>query len=81
VECAVFEGAFHEDSLALGQMVSHFDEIYAGVIAEAFAVRWSDEDLDAIEGQLHPHARLLASRVDVKMLLRGPSSLDPSPDA
>jgi hypothetical protein len=36
VEHAVFEGAFHRGSLALGQMVSHFIEINAGVTTEGF---------------------------------------------
>lgn len=61
-------------------MVSHFDEIDAGVIAEGFTVDRSDEDLDAIEEKVHPHARMLASWVDVKMLLRGYSGSDPSPN-
>jgi hypothetical protein len=72
VEHAVFEGAFHRGSLALGQMVSHFIEINAGVTTEGFFAGQSDHDPDAIEGKVCPHARLLPSRVDMKMLLRGP---------
>ena len=74
VEHAVFDGAFHRGSLALGQMVSHFNKINVGVIVEGYATGQSDEDLDNIEEQVSPHARSLANRVDVKMLLRGPSS-------
>lgn len=37
VERVVVEGAYHGSILALGQMVSHFDEIDSGVIAEGFA--------------------------------------------
>lgn len=79
VERGVFEGAFHIGSLALGQMIFHFDEIDTGVIVEGCATDLSDEYLDTIEEQVCPHARLLASQVDVKMLLRGPSSLELTP--
>jgi hypothetical protein len=50
-------------------MVSHFDEIDVVVIAEGFAINWSDKELDAIEDQDHPQAWLLTERVDVKTLL------------
>jgi hypothetical protein len=42
-------------------MVSHFDKIDAALIAEGFVVGRPDEELDAIEEQVCPHARLLAS--------------------
>lgn len=77
----VFEGAFHGGSLALGQMVSHFNEIDTCMIAKGFVTGQSDKDLVAIEEQVHPHACSLASRVDVKMLLRGPLSPVPPPSA
>jgi hypothetical protein len=53
------QGAFHRSGLALGQMVSHFDEIDEVVIAEGFAVGQSNKELDAIEDQVRPDARLL----------------------
>lgn len=81
VERAVFEGAFHEGSLALGQMVSHFVEIDIGMIVEGFATGRSDEELDNIKEHVRPHARSLASRVNVKMLLKGPLSPKPPPNA
>jgi hypothetical protein len=81
VEHGVFEGVFHIGSLALGQMIFHFDEIDTGVIVEGFAADLSDEYLDTIEEQVCPHAQLLASQVDVKMLLRGPSSSEMPPSA
>lgn len=52
VEHVVAEGASHRSGLALGQMVSHCDEIDVAVIAEGFAVGRSDEELDAIEDQV-----------------------------
>jgi hypothetical protein len=81
VEHAVFEGAFHGGSLALGQMVSHFVEIDIGMIVEGFATGRSDEELDNIKEHVRPHARSLASRVNVKMLLKGPLSPKPPPNA
>lgn len=75
MERTIFKGAFHRGSLTLGQMVSHFDKIDAGVIAEGFITGRSDKDLDNIEEQVRPHAHSLASQVDVRMLLRG--SLEP----
>lgn len=57
VERAVFEGAFHEGSLALGQMVSHFNEINVGVIMEGFVADRSYEDLDATSAPSRSLAR------------------------
>jgi hypothetical protein len=37
VERVVLEGAYHGSSIALGQMVSHFDEIDVAMIAEGLA--------------------------------------------
>jgi hypothetical protein len=51
-------------------MVSHFDEIDVGVIAEGFIIDQSDEDLDAIEEKVHPNARMLSSWANVKTLMR-----------
>lgn len=48
VECVVVEGAYHGSSMALGQMISHFDEIDTVVIIEGFTVGRSDEELDII---------------------------------
>ena len=56
VERVDAEGMFHWSNVALGQMVSHFDEIDVVVIAEGFAIDWSDKELDAIEDQDHPQA-------------------------
>lgn len=55
--------------------MSHFDEIDATVIAEGFIVGRCDEELDRIKDQVCPHARSLASRVDVRTLLTGPWTL------
>lgn len=44
VEHVVLEGAFHMGSLALGQMVSNFDEIDVGVITVGFACEIARED-------------------------------------
>jgi hypothetical protein len=40
----------------LGRMVSHFAEIDVTVIAVGYTVSQSDEELDAIEDQVHPFA-------------------------
>jgi hypothetical protein len=37
VQRVVLEGAYHGSSMALGYMVSHFDEIDAAVIIEGYA--------------------------------------------
>jgi hypothetical protein len=50
-------------------MVSHFDKIDTAVISKGFTLSCPNEELDVIEEQVHPHTRLLASRVDVKTLL------------
>lgn len=42
MEHIVVEGAFHESGLALGQMVSHFHEIDATMIAEGFVADQTD---------------------------------------
>lgn len=55
--------------MALRQMVSHFDKIDAAMIVEGFAASRSDEELDHIEEQVCPHARLIVSQVEVKFLL------------
>ncbi|PWZ54790.1 hypothetical protein Zm00014a_032008 [Zea mays] len=70
-EHVVVVGMFHGSDLALGQMVSHFIEIDASVIAKGFTVG-RNEELDTIEDQVRPHARSLAERVDVKTLLSTP---------
>lgn len=54
-------GALHGSSIAVGQMVSHSDEIDAAVIAEDFTAGWSDKELDRIEEQVRSHARLIVS--------------------
>lgn len=59
VECVVAEVAFHGSSIALGRMVSHFDEVVIVVITEGFVYGRSDEELDVIEDQVRPHAQLL----------------------
>jgi hypothetical protein len=64
VERVVAESAFHGNGLALGQMVSHIDEIEVVVIVEGFTIGRSNE-LDAIEDKVRPHARVLVERVDV----------------
>jgi hypothetical protein len=79
VERVVLKGAYLGSSMVLGQMVSHFDEIDAAVIAEGYATGRSEEELDVIEEQVRPHARSLASRIDVKLLLT--SSLSPEASA
>lgn len=56
VERVVVEGAFHMSNMALEQMVSHFDEIDATVIAEGFAVSRGDEELDDIEEKIYHRA-------------------------
>jgi hypothetical protein len=56
VEQVVLEGAYLGSSMALGKMVSHFDEIDTAVIAEGYLVERSNEELDAIEEQVHPYA-------------------------
>ncbi|PWZ52738.1 hypothetical protein Zm00014a_013615 [Zea mays] len=72
VEWVVLEGAYLRSSMALWQMVSHFDEIDVAVIAEGYTAGWSEEELDIIEEQVRPYARSLASWVDVKLLLTNP---------
>lgn len=57
VEHAVFEGAFHGGSLALGQMVSHFNKINAGMIMEGFVTGRSYEDLDTTSAPSRSLAR------------------------
>lgn len=47
----VLEGMYLRSSIALGQMVSHFDEIDVIMIVEGYAAGWSEEELDAIEEQ------------------------------
>jgi hypothetical protein len=37
-------------------MVSHFDEIGVIIIAKGYAVGQSNDELDVIEEQVHPHA-------------------------
>jgi hypothetical protein len=80
VEHVVLKGAYHGSSIALGQMVSHFDEIDAAMIAEGLAAGRSDEELYNIEEQVRPHARLTVSRVEAKILLTGLWSLKPPAD-
>jgi hypothetical protein len=75
VECVVVEGAFHESSMVLGKMISHFDEIDATVIAKGFVADRSSKELDSIEDQVRPHAWSLVGRVFVKALLTGSWSL------
>lgn len=77
VERIVVEGAFHGSSMALEQMVSHFDEINAAVIAKGFAADRSDEELDLIEEQVCPHAKLITSCIIVKTLLTRPPNVGP----
>jgi hypothetical protein len=78
VERVVVECVYHGSNMALGQMVYHFDEIDDAVIIEGFAAGRSDKELDNIGEQVRPHARSIASWVDVKFLLIGPWSLEPS---
>lgn len=75
VEHVAAKGAFHRSSMALGQMVAHFDEIDASMITEGFTAGRSDEELFSIEDHVHPHARSLMGRVDVKALLTGSWSM------
>jgi hypothetical protein len=44
--CVVAEAPFHGSSIALGRMVSHFNEV---MVAEGFTYGWSDEELEVIE--------------------------------
>jgi hypothetical protein len=53
VEHFVVEGICRGGGIALGQMVSHFDEIDA-IIVEGYTADRSDEELDVIEEQVHP---------------------------
>lgn len=46
-------------------MVSHIDEIEVVMIVEGFTIGRSNEELDAIEDKVRPHARVLVERVDV----------------
>lgn len=61
-------------------MVSHFDKIDAAMISKGFTLSCPNEELDVIEEQVHPHARLLASRVDMKTLLTRPVNQESSAD-
>jgi hypothetical protein len=61
-------------------MVSHFDEIDAAMITKGFTTGRPDKELYAIEEQVRPHARLLASRVDMKTLLTRPVNQESSAD-
>jgi hypothetical protein len=54
VERFVVEGICRGGCIALGQMVSHFDEIDAAIIAEGYSADRSDEELDIIEEQVRP---------------------------
>jgi hypothetical protein len=58
-------------------MVSHFDEIYVVVIAESFATKRNDEELDHMEEQVRPHAWSIVRLVDSKFILTSPWSLEP----
>lgn len=42
--------------MALGQIVSHFNEIGVTVITEGYATGRSEEELDTIEEQVCPYA-------------------------
>lgn len=64
--------------MALGQMVSHFDEIDVVVITESFTAGRSDDELDNIEEHVHPHTQSIVGRIDVRFLLMDPWSLEPS---
>jgi hypothetical protein len=77
VERVVLEGMFHGSSIVLGQMVSHFVKIGTIVITDDFTAERSDEEIDRIKEQVRPHARLIESRVDAKVLLTDPWSLEP----
>lgn len=46
------EATFHGSSIALGRMVSHFNEVDVVVVAEGFVYGRSDEELDIIEDQV-----------------------------
>lgn len=54
VERSITEGVCRGGGAVLGQMVYHFDEINATIIAEGYAVGQSDEELDTIEEHVHP---------------------------
>jgi hypothetical protein len=47
------------------------------VTAEGFTASQSDDELDVVEGQVHPHTIVLIGRVDVNALLTRPWSLAP----
>jgi hypothetical protein len=49
VERVVAEAAFHGSSMALGHMVSHFNEIDVAIVVEGSATSRGDEELDVIE--------------------------------
>lgn len=75
----VLEGMYLRSSIALGQMVSHFDEIDVIMIVEGYAAGWSEEELDAIEEQVSPHVCSLARQNDVKLLLTSPLNAEAPP--
>jgi hypothetical protein len=56
MELFVVEGVCWGGGVTLGRMVSHFAEIDVTVIAVGYTVSQSDEELDAIEDQVHPFA-------------------------
>jgi hypothetical protein len=49
VKRVVAEAAFHGSSIALGRMVSHFDEVDVVVIVEGFATGRHGEEMDVIK--------------------------------
>lgn len=78
MELVVLEGGYHGSSMALRQMVAHFDEINAAMIEESFTTGRSNDELDCIEEHVHPHARLIVGWVNIRFLLMGPWSLESS---
>lgn len=78
VERSVAKGVCRGGGVALGQMVSHFDEIDTAVIVEGYAAGQSDEELDTIENQVRPFAQSIASWIDVRSLLTDPLTKKPS---
>lgn len=56
VELVVTKAMFHGSSIALGRMVSHFDEVDIALIVEGFATDRIDEELHVNEDQVRPHA-------------------------
>lgn len=49
VKRVVAEAAFHGSSIALGRMVSHFDEVDVVVIVEGFATSRHGDEMDVIK--------------------------------